>query len=326
MFRHLVYAQTIRFEAAFGAILSSFANNMDISALGGGSMNLYAENDIILTAPYGRVDAISSVFHRATVGSSVVSTTPLIHSITSAQIEARSNAFSVGNSISYYITGPDSYQCPGGNGTAVPLPGVPANNFYQDVVLHSAADLISTRLDGFLSLGPSIEIQSGRIKPGSCASDISIDAPLRVDNITSINATSGPLDIMGTLFYPGGVIYPTAVYATLGSCCTSDARAKQHVTPMQPDTSLARILSLRPVEFSYTDEYLAMDPRQKGQRLRGFIAQELETQVPGAVHTSTRMLRGEPLKVVSKEDVIPDLVAAIAALQAQILELKKAMR
>ena len=110
----------------------------------------------------------------------------------------------------------------------------------------------------------------------------------------------------------------------------SDARIKENVETIDPEVALSKVLSLRPVSYSYTEGYREKYP-EVGRRRRwvNFIAQEYAEVFPEAVTRTEERLWGdegveaaEGILQVDVHDVNIHLVAALQAQQRQIAALR----
>lgn len=93
----------------------------------------------------------------------------------------------------------------------------------------------------------------------------------------------------------------------------SDNTLKKNITDL-PFT-LEQVLALRPVTWNWKDTTLG--DRQE----YGFVAQEVEKEIPNLVYTDT-WVDGTTRKFISSQALLPYLIAAIQELQAEIEDLK----
>ena len=93
----------------------------------------------------------------------------------------------------------------------------------------------------------------------------------------------------------------------------SDSTLKKDIADL-PFT-LEQVLALRPVTWNWKDDNLGQ------QQEYGFVAQEVEKELPGLVYTDT-WLDGTPRKFMASQALLPYLVAAIQELQSEIDDLK----
>jgi hypothetical protein len=95
----------------------------------------------------------------------------------------------------------------------------------------------------------------------------------------------------------------------------SDSRLKDNILDLE--SSLARILKLRPVEFEYNELYHSKHGSKKdGRRIKGFIAQEIQKVFPEMVHSVD--LRDEVYLDTNLSDLVIHLVKAIQELNSKI--------
>lgn len=114
----------------------------------------------------------------------------------------------------------------------------------------------------------------------------------------------------------------STIYAT-----TSDYRSKDELGELVPEDSLNTVLNLRPISYRMKAVPVVMRPS------KGFVAHELQEHIPQAV-------TGQKDEVVLDEDgnetpkfqgvdlghVVPDLVGAVKALHAMVLDLQEEVR
>lgn len=93
----------------------------------------------------------------------------------------------------------------------------------------------------------------------------------------------------------------------------SDNTLKKNIADL-PFT-LEQVLALRPVTWNWKDDTLGA--RQE----YGFVAQELEKELPDLVYTDV-WVDGTKRKFISSQALLPYLVAAIQELQSEIDDLK----
>lgn len=103
--------------------------------------------------------------------------------------------------------------------------------------------------------------------------------------------------------------------ACSGNIWTSDARFKQHVRPLEMNC-LDLIAKLNPVTYTWKE---VKDRGMEGTQI-GFIAQELETILPGTVVTADD---AEKTKGVKYIELIPIYAKAIQELQQQMEDLRR---
>ena len=104
----------------------------------------------------------------------------------------------------------------------------------------------------------------------------------------------------------------------------SDARIKTNIRDL-PNNTLSKVLQLRPVQFNRINQ--PNDNEDTSKEYMGFIAQEVETIFPDAVHTRTNDPDNvfgdiQDLKSIANKELIAVLTKAIQEQQEQIEELK----
>lgn len=97
---------------------------------------------------------------------------------------------------------------------------------------------------------------------------------------------------------------------------SSDARLKKNVRSIIPRGGLEKVLNLRGVTYEWRDE-----SKPKGRQI-GFIAQEVEEQLPEAVHTNS----STGIKSVYYDKIVPVLVEAVEEQQIEVIKLKDELR
>lgn len=112
-----------------------------------------------------------------------------------------------------------------------------------------------------------------------------------------------------------GTISTTAVSVSTSVACSSDARFKKNISPLQ--SSLEKVLNLQGVNYDWKiDEYPEKD-FNKGQQI-GFIAQEIEEVLPLVVQTDAK-----GYKSVDYSRLTPVLVEAVKE-QQKIIDAQQA--
>ncbi len=211
-----------------------------------------------------------------------------------------------------------------------------------------------TAVDGTVKIGPRLDVGNGiittgfaqpsgpfagqiimRLNPGSAlyngAEFISPGAPFRNDDtINPIQFThsggSSPLAagyvwfdddvrISGNLVVEGDVD---------NNVTPSDERVKTNITRIRAEDSIARVMKLQPKQFQFRESFTNNHDRVH----LGFIAQEVERVVPGAVQTKAeRKLRDGTVltdfKTLEREMLIADLVNAVQYLLKRVNELER---
>ena len=91
-------------------------------------------------------------------------------------------------------------------------------------------------------------------------------------------------------------IYAQTINDGSGSCCVSDIRMKKNIKNVDRQQSMNKILALQPVEYDYIDNYLKVDHWVLNTTKVGFIAQDLEKEVPNAVKSMEKKINGVVIK------------------------------
>jgi len=134
------------------------------------------------------------------------------------------------------------------------------------------------------------------------------------------NMLPGSLD--PDIFSPVGLFQEPGLVMFLGSFATwlhgpfivggpiltpSDASLKQNITSLDTPSCLAAVSHLEPRSYTW---------KASGMQARGFVAQEVQAVLPGAVGSSSTYLgdsAGEKL-LLNRDEMLPDIVGAIQAL------------
>jgi hypothetical protein len=342
--RFQVHANQVSLTSHFGTLglTTSNSQNIAISATGSGNLNLLG-NIVYTTAGSQSHEVVATLKTTIVGGLTSIQSNSASHAVIANTITHTTDLFNVHkrnptvtpNGALWLATLPNSFVC----ATAAAFPSKPSLNLYEDIILYESMSIVTTAASGFVSIGPGIESCSGRFRasggiPLSLEGELHNGIPgqplvindsdgLDVKN-TTIYSSDGSVNIMGSIFYPGGIINATMLNADSGSCCTSDLRVKKNITPMSGDVSLKRILSMRPIEYQWTPEYLKADPWVKDEVVRGFGAQDIAPLVPGAVRTKSKRVGALVLPdfhTLHKDALIPDLIAAFQALHEKYVAL-----
>ena len=104
---------------------------------------------------------------------------------------------------------------------------------------------------------------------------------------------------------------------------SSDARLKENIQPI--DNPIAMLEAIRGVYFDWTADHIEKRGGEDGYFVRkhdiGVIAQEVEKILPEIVAT-----RADGFKAVKYEKIVPLLIEAIKAQQAEIEQMKKLLK
>lgn len=227
---------------AIGTTIQSHGANMDITAFnnaavnigalgGSGTMELTA-NQITTTAT-DFIEESAANRHTVIVGSSSSIKLPTGYFMNGQQISSKSNRIVMTKASLPPIPSPgglnwmetlfSTVDCP----TGAPLPNRASMKYYEDIVLDEGRTIVYGGFSGFLSIGPSAEICSGRLRasggimlslestltnslPGE---PLCIDDPDGLDmKNTTITSSEGTLNIMDSIFTSGGTIDSSIVY------------------------------------------------------------------------------------------------------------------
>ena len=129
---------------------------------------------------------------------------------------------------------------------------------------------------------------------------------------TAINDQYGSWNTLRPVYFNNATAVATFganVYAP-AFLYSSDRRLKEKIQPL--DKGLLDLMKFRPVSFTWKSGV------QKGQDDIGFIAQEVETVIPGLVHTDDK-----GMKSIDYIKIVPVLVKAMQEQQAKIDSLEK---
>lgn len=160
---------------------------------------------------------------------------------------------------------------------------------------------------------------------------IQLDTALRISVISPIEVTNtlyaevithhdgiSPLQVTGDLVVTGNV-------NCAGGACASDMRYKTNVTAVDPAEAAARVRSLQVIDYQFTRETETSRSIEAGTRFRGFSAQATEKVVAQAVRKVSVPIGGhqvDDFRVLSKQDLVPDLWATVQYLldRVEVLE------
>lgn len=124
---------------------------------------------------------------------------------------------------------------------------------------------------------------------------------------------------------PFGTITFGTIYSTGGAVVPSDERVKEQVIDYPPEEALATLMRLRPKQYYHTEEYAATFDSPHRYHRHGFISQDVEDVLPGAVRTFGEYKVGETVyqdfKLLNKDDLMVESVGAIQALNKQVATL-----
>lgn len=180
-------------------------------------------------------------------------------------------------------------------GTTIPAPldaTANSNVYSQDIVMTNGAQIISAENSGLVSIGPGVSLCGGIITA------------------------------------PGGLITVQGSITSSGSCCTSDARVKENVRPLDDEEALRLVRKARPVRFDWTPEFRETDgwAKQHPTNVFGFLAQDLETFYPQAitfVNKTVGSKRIEDFRFFNKDELVPITVGALKALDTRIRQMER---
>ena len=193
-------------------------------------------------------------------------------------------------------------------------------------IFNSAMGMPVTVMDDLLVNGTLTVTSSATVDSLTATTTIAGDSLAVTTSITGATAIIGGVTMGGAGAMTGVVSINGFPIGAGPMCCTSDARMKEDITPIAPQTSLQRMLGLKPLEYSYKKEYQAMDKwAMQHERHRGFLAQDVEPVVPRAVNREKRNVGGviyDDFRTMNLHQLVPDLVGAIHALHARIAELE----
>jgi hypothetical protein len=140
---------------------------------------------------------------------------------------------------------------------------------------------------------------------------------------------SGTLSVSGAI--NGGSISVTGTASASSFVVASDARLKTHIQTLDVTESLNIVKAVRPVAFEYKEEYLLRSGRKDhGQIYHGFLAQEVESMIPGVVvETESDLFLDDDIaddemrglasyKSVSLQQMLPDLWNAVRGLAMKV--------
>ncbi len=111
----------------------------------------------------------------------------------------------------------------------------------------------------------------------------------------------------------------TTVCITASACLPSDKRLKKNIKSVNTSDSLEKINNLLVREYQYIEQYENFVNIPHGKRETGFIAQEVEKQIPEAIGHKEEFTLGdgfhiENLRTIDKDQIFTHLVAAVQEL------------
>jgi len=305
------YATTVRIDGHNQIDITSAAGPInlqtngvlqDISNTAGGVWSAEGAQGVVLQNINGNVAIV-----QANIGGTLLITSSGTLSESAGVADSLFPTWTVRESGSndWFTLGTTTYNC----SDAIPAPSSPglSMHIFQDIIIEEGIAIVTPAVDGFIPMGPKVQVCGGEIK----GSDVT------------------GLTIHGVTFQDGGII--TGVTSINGndfnsSCCASDERVKEHIRPMRPETSLERILSLKPVEYRFKKGYQDVDSYVKDHLHRGFIAQNIKHVIPRAVDTIEKTvgrIHYKDFHILRKQDIIPDVVAAFHGLHKAHTVLKE---
>lgn len=154
------------------------------------------------------------------------------------------------------------------------------NNTYAK----GGARILTASPDGYLRVGPFLEVIQGRIRSNTTTIQLHETSPGRqVDirgNITNLDPLGFPVQIGQNLTVFGdilsyGDIFSRGTISSLGGCCTSDVRVKQDIVDLPRTQAFRRIMRLKIKKFKYTDAYQKHDLSVKNVSYIGVLAQDV---------------------------------------------------
>lgn len=125
------------------------------------------------------------------------------------------------------------------------------------------------------------------------------------------------------LIEPFGVHVASIFVPFFGIFIPSDERIKTDITDMDSTEALQNVLKLQPKTYYYIDEWHQMlgenTQEERGEKRRGFIAQQVKEVFPHSVKENLINLNGETIEdfnELRKEDIVTDVVSALQEMYA----------
>ncbi len=187
--------------------------------------------------------------------------------------------------------------------------------------------------NGVNFIDTSIRNEGGVAGPLVC-NDVEGFALLNTSTLYASNmapvSPSTSMTFTGDLIVTGSIT-ANSVISTMGSCCTSDIRAKRNITEVDTRTDLETILSIpRRVAFKYTPGYAKVDKSVNALDVHhGFIAQELESVLPRSVVLVNQTIDGisySDFRRVTLDRIVPHVVGAVKELYKEHTKLVEEVR
>ncbi len=198
------------------------------------------------------------------------------------------------------------------------------NNFIiHDKLLHSGTNVMAEKISftPVLPIGPTGDdlvfgdqgVTYSRLQAG-----LAIGFRLGTNSfLTPPGILLGEPDLK-VLIEPFGVHIASILIPFFGIFIPSDERIKTNITDMNVTEAMVNIMSLRPRTYYYTDTWHEMlgeeTVESRGEKRRGFIAQEVENVLPHSVKQTSLNLDGkivDDFRDLRKEDLITETVSAL---------------
>jgi hypothetical protein len=303
-----------------GVVIRALGTNSSVYVQASGQLEVLAAAGIFMEAPVAgdihfSVDSLTGVFRVSSTGGIVMGTgsTVITTDVFQVRQSSSSNYWHRSNNV-------DTLTC-AANTTSIS--GL-SYEFYTDVLMQSGKVLQTRDTSGFLNIGPNLELCGDSIKTQTSTLKLQNETSTHyldvqaiiVNNDASSNVTI-PVTIGQKLLVNGDIEATGDIIAT-GSCCTSDERVKELVTPMSMWHSLEKTLKLQPVEYRFKHEFRKLSNSIHDGFYKGFIAQHVREIEPQAVRLIKKSVEGlrnfTDFHTLHKEELIPLLTGSIHAL------------
>jgi hypothetical protein len=281
----------LRVQGTLGNILS-IASTGQVNVVGqsGVTVETIGVGDVTL-----RTGQVSSKVNIQSQGGVFVATS-------SVNVSSQSFLFTAGGSDLYWSGNVNTLTC----STTPPLSvdtSSNSNNLFQDLITRNGAQILSSETNGYLNVGPFVEVCGGKIK-----------------------STTGTLTVVGDLTATGSI-------TASGSCCASDRNVKKNIRRHKPRHFLKMLRKMREmlVQFDWTEDFLEEDAlaRERPRDIYGMIAQEVETVFPQAIRHVEKQVgrkRYEKFLLLEMQRLVPMLIGSVLAQDEQIQHLKHTMK
>lgn len=197
-------------------------------------------------------------------------------------------------------------------------------NFQQTPLFDNSgtSPLVVNDIHGMhVSAGPMIVRSNVQVSAGNATLYLNTNASSYAGGDVVISVGGSVTTVLGDLVVVGSL--------NAGSClgCVSDERVKEGVREVPPHKDLETILGLpRRVSFRYSKDYQAVDRNVGDHVHEGFIAQELESVLPRAVHMMNQTIAGRVMRDFRRvlyDRIVPHVAGAMKEMHSMHMALRR---